>query len=243
MKYLLAALCFISVSFINLNAFAYKDVAAVPRRGHDPLVTMDEARDILPPGSFFGQREVEITFGIRFTAQEKERIYRLPFRESELRRCDDCALFLAVPRFGSSNRPTDIGSLLKSSNFGRQFNDSRILPWFKNESFAVRPLELRWHLVKIRLEGKGAKLVDQDYRLSARERIAPANLYVYMMLTSPRLFRGEYVFTSDTAYGGSKSVIVGREDENGRIGIDTVAKEFVVRSNLGRAVEILPSRR
>ena len=210
------------------------------RDGHDPFVTMDQARDIMPRGSFFGQNEIEHIFRVRFTASEKEQFYRLPFRESTLRRCNGCVLFLVTHRFGRNDRPTDIDSLLKSFEFGQQFNESRIAPWFKDEAFAKRSVGLGWHLVRINLDGKGRKLADQEYRLSAKERLAPADLYVYLLLLSPRHLAEEYTFTSDKAHREKSTVIVGRR--GGRINIEGLAARFIVRPNLGMAVEVVPDR-
>lgn len=211
-----------------------------PRDGHDPFVTMDQARDIMPRGFFFGQNEIENLFRVRFTAGEKEQFYRLPFRESTLRRCSGCVLFLVTPRFGRNDKPTDIDSLLKSFEFGQQFNESRIAPWFKDEAFAKRSLGFGWHLVRINLDGKGQKLADQEYRLSAKERLAPADLYVYLLLLSPRHLAEEYTFTSDKAHRDKSTVIVGKR--GGRINIEGLAARFIVRPNLGMAVEVVPDR-
>ena len=209
------------------------------RRGNinDYLVHSDEGQDIMGR-NFYGLRELERILKTKLPRREIDQSYYVPFLKSTLERCRNCILFFYSPRFGVKSWGSSIRSFLFSRIrwIKKSFASNRRVAWWRDQRFAKQTLKSGWRLIRTEIDGNPANILNGRYRLGARERIAPALLYVYAMLLSPRSFDGKYIMTSSNTDQRRNMVIVG--ESRGRIIIDSL----LIRPNTGWAVEIKPDR-
>ncbi len=202
----------------------------------DYLVHSDEARDIMGGGNFYGQRALEEIFKTKLSGREIDQSYYVPFLRSTLERCRGCILFYYSPKFGVKNEKSNIRTFLDSRIFWikKSFAANRRIAWYSNQRFANQVFSPGWHLIRTRIDGDVASILNGRYRLGPREIVAPAGIYIYAMLLSQNSFINMSIMTSSKTDGRNNFVVINRENIGGRIIIDSL----LIRPNTGWAVEI-----
>ncbi len=234
---------YIIVGAILTTSFAYA-------RGYDftsdvdNLATVESARRILEEngGLFIGSERITEIFRV---ADLQSLSRRLPFTERAifdcLERYGSCVLFPTVPRVGYRGLSTNIRSLSRAPEARQQLRlqNSRAAPWFKDESFHRQSLRAGWHLVALNIQGKGIPL-NRQYLY--HDRVAPANLYIWMLLLLPSdALIGESFYTADHVHSGRNAVYLDKL-RPGEVRVYFTLAD-IGHQGIGVLPEIAPSKR